>query len=88
MKVRFQAMGTTKGPWIDSLEALMNFGEADEVSEVEVALENGPTILIEEVIDSLTKDIIVAHLKMVISPHDTPPLEVHFSPSTVYSREP
>lgn len=83
MKVRFQAMGTSKGSWIDDLEALANFGKEDEVSEVEIALENGPTILMEEVIDSLTKDMIVSHLEMIITPHDAPPLELRFSPSVV-----
>lgn len=84
MKVRFQAMGTSKGSWIGDLETLENFGKADEVSEVEIVMENGPTILLEEVIDSLTKDTIVSHLKMTIVQQGCGERqEKHFPPSTV-----
>lgn len=83
MNVRWQLMGTSQGAWIEDLEMLREAGREDQISLVEMALTNGSTIIVEEVIDGLTKDSVTSHLEVRIAPHDTAPLDVRLSPVVV-----
>jgi hypothetical protein len=79
MQVRWQMMGTTEA-WFKKLEMLTKADREREVSHVEMSLKNGPTIVVREMVDDVTRELVTSHLEVHIAPRGTDPVDIHLSP--------